>query len=156
MEFASPVTIWLCLGILLMLSELVIPGGIVILLGAACLIVASALGVGIIEGITQSLTLWFISSMVLLLSFRHITQQLIGGDAHVDNTDEEMDLYNQIAIVKNTIGPGQKTGRINCLGSDWTALGDGSEIAAGKKVRVICRDNIALVVEPVLDETPLQ
>ncbi|MCL1143739.1 NfeD family protein [Shewanella gaetbuli] len=148
MELENPITVWVCLGIILMLSEIVIPGGIVILLGSACLIVAGALGVGIIEGIAQSLTLWFISSMVLLLSFRHITQRLAGGDAHVDNTDEELDLYNQIAIVKASIGPGQQTGRISCLGSEWTALGDGSEIQVGSKVRIICRDNIALVVEP--------
>jgi len=151
MELANPITVWVCLGIILMLSEIVIPGGIVILLGSSCLIVASALGLGVIEGMAQSLTLWFISSMVLLLSFRHVTQRLVGGDAHVDNTDEELDLYNQQAIVKETIGPGQQTGRISCLGSDWTALGDGSEIKSGTKVRIICRDNIALVVEPLLE-----
>lgn len=151
MELANPITVWVCLGIILMLAEIIIPGGIVILLGSACLIVAAALATGIIEGIAQSLTLWFIASMVLLLSFRHVTQQMVGGDSHVGNTDEELDLYNQIAVVKEAIGPGQQTGRIHCLGSDWTALGDGTEIKAGSKVRIICRENIALVVEPLLE-----
>lgn len=151
MELANPITVWVCLGIILMLAEIIIPGGIVILLGSACLIVAAASATGIIEGIAQSLTLWFIASMVLLLSFRHVTQQMVGGDSHVENTDEELDLYNQIAVVKEAIGPGQQTGRIHCLGSDWTALGDGTEIKAGSKVRIICRENIALVVEPLLE-----
>jgi membrane protein implicated in regulation of membrane protease activity len=151
MELANPITVWVCLGIILMLAEIIIPGGIVILLGSACLIVAVALATGIVEGIAQSLTLWFITSMVLLLSFRHVTQQMVGGDSHIGNTDEELDLYNQIAVVKEAIGPGQQTGRINCLGSDWTALGDGTEIKAGSKVRIICRENIALVVEPLLE-----
>ncbi|MCT7942043.1 MULTISPECIES: NfeD family protein [Shewanella] len=151
MSVSDPISIWLIVGIVLMLSEIIIPGGIVILLGTSCLLVAAALALGIVEGISQSLTLWFISSMVLLLSFRHVTQRLVGGDSRVDNTDEELDLYNQHAIVKETIGPGQQTGRISCLGSDWTALGDGSEIKSGTKVRIICRDNIALVVEPLLE-----
>ncbi|QIR13487.1 NfeD family protein [Shewanella aestuarii] len=151
MELENPITVWVCLGIILMLAEIIIPGGIVILLGSACLVVALALATGIVEGIAQSLTLWFITSMVLLLSFRHVTQQMVGGDSHVGNTDEELDLYNQIAVVKEAIGPGQQTGRIHCLGSDWTALGDGSEIKAGSKVRIICRENIALVVEPLVE-----
>ncbi|MCL1056664.1 NfeD family protein [Shewanella gelidimarina] len=152
MELSNPILIWACIGLFLMLAEIILPGGIVILLGAACLVVAGALATGIVEGIVQSLTLWFISSMVLLLAFRQLTQKLVGGDAHVDSTDEELDLYNQIATVKQTIGPAQKTGRIEFQGSEWPALGDGSEIVAGSQVRVICRDNIALVVEPLADK----
>ncbi|MDB2386363.1 NfeD family protein [Shewanella sp.] len=148
MTLSNPIFIWASIGLLLMIAELILPGGIVILLGAACLLVAGALTTGLIEGIVQSLTLWFISSMVLLLLFRQLTQKLVGGEAHVDNTDEDLDLYDQTAMVKQTIGPGQQRGRVEFQGSEWPALGDGSTIAAGEEVRVICRDNIALVVEP--------
>lgn len=147
MEFSNPVIIWACVGVVLMLAEVIIPGGIVILLGAACLVVASALGIGLIEGAAQAFTLWFISSMVLLLAFRHVTQKLVGGDSHVDNTDEELDLFNKQALVKADIGPGEKSGRVEFQGAEWPALGDGSLIPAGSRVRVICRDNISLVVE---------
>lgn len=153
MEFSNLIVIWSIIGIILMLSELVIPGGIVVLLGAACLVVAGALGIGLVEGLVQSLTLWFMSAIVLLLAFRQVTQKLVGGDSHVDNTDEELDIYNQIARVKQTIGPGQTTGRVEFQGSEWPALGDGSVIAAGSEVRIICRENIALVVEPVHQAT---
>ncbi|PKG56730.1 NfeD family protein [Shewanella sp. Choline-02u-19] len=152
MELSNPILIWACIGLFLMLAEIILPGGIVILLGAACLVVAGGLATGLVEGIVQSLTLWFITSMVFMLLFRQVTQKLVGGDAHVDNTDEELDLYNQLATVKQTIGPAQKTGRIEFQGSEWPALGDGSEIVAGSQVRVICRDNIALVVEPLADK----
>ncbi|KEK27101.1 hypothetical protein SXM_3408 [Shewanella xiamenensis] len=153
MEFSNLIVIWSIIGIILMLAELVIPGGIVVLLGAACLVVAGALGIGLVEGLVQSLTLWFMSAIVLLLAFRQVTQKLVGGDSHVDNTDEELDIYNQIARVKQTIGPGQTTGRVEFQGSEWPALGDGSVIAAGSEVRIICRENIALVVEPVHQAT---
>ncbi|MGZ0843189.1 NfeD family protein [Klebsiella pneumoniae subsp. pneumoniae] len=78
----------------------------------------------------ESLTLWFMSAIVLLLAFRQVTQKLVGGDSHVDNTDEELDIYNQIARVKQTIGPGQSTGRVEFQGERMAALGDGSVIAA--------------------------
>lgn len=148
MEFSNPIIIWACLGVILMLAEIIIPGGIVILLGGACLVVAGALAVGFVDGIVQALTLWFIASIVLLLSFRQVTQKLVGGDVHVASTDEELELYNQIALVKEAIGPAQKQGRIEFQGTEWSALGDGSEIAAGTRVRIICRENIAFVVEP--------
>lgn len=118
MELSNPILMWSVIGIILMLAELIVPGGIVILLGAACLVVAGALGIGLVEGIVQSMTLWFISAIVLLLSFRQLTQRLVGGDSHVDNTDEELDIYNQIARVKQTIGPGQTTGRVEFQGSE--------------------------------------
>ncbi|QQX80677.1 NfeD family protein [Shewanella sp. KX20019] len=152
MELSNPILIWACIGLFLMLAEIILPGGIVILLGAACLVVAGGLATGLVEGIVQSLTLWFITSMVLMLLFRQVTQKLVGGDSHVDSTDEELELYNQTALVKQTIGPAQKTGRIEFQGSEWPALGDGSEITEGSQVRVICRDNIALVVEPLVEE----
>lgn len=149
MVFSNPILVWVIIGLILMLAELVVPGGIVVLLGAACLVVAGALGVGLVDGVVQSMTLWFISAIILLLTFRQVTQRLVGGDSHVDNTDEELDIYNQIARVKQTIGPGQTTGRVEFQGSEWPALGDGSIIAVGTEVRIICRENIALVVEPV-------
>lgn len=151
MESSDPMLYWALVGIVLMLAELILPGGIVVFLGAACLVVAGAIWVGVVEGLAQSLTLWFISSIVLLLSFRQLTQRLVGGDSHVGNTDEELDLFNLPARVKETIGPGEKTGRVEFQGADWPALGDGSEIPAGTRVKIICRDNIALVVEPLDD-----
>lgn len=153
MAFSNPILIWSIIGVILMLAELVIPGGIVVLLGAACLVVAGALGIGLVQGPVQSLTLWFISAIILLLTFRQVTQRFIGGDSHVDNTDEELEIYNQIARVKQIIGPGQTTGRVEFQGSEWPALGDGSIIAVGSEVRIICRENIALVVEPVIQTT---
>lgn len=142
---------WGLAGVILMLAELIIPGGIVVFLGAACLIVAAALWLGLISGIAQAFTLWFIASIVLLLAFRQVTQKLVGGDSHVDNTDEELDIYNQVAVVIQTIGPGEQLGRVRFQGADWPALGDGSQIAADSQVRVVCRDNIALVVEPLAE-----
>ncbi|MGL5408601.1 MAG: NfeD family protein [Shewanella sp.] len=152
MAFSNPIVVWALVGLSLMLAELLVPGGIVILLGAACLLVAGALGLGLVEGVVQSLTLWFIAAIVLLLTFRQVTQAVVGGDSHVDNTDEELEIYNQIAHVKQTIGPGQTPGRVEFQGSEWPALGDGSVIAVGSQVRIICRENIALVVEPVLQD----
>ena len=144
---SDPAVVWAVIGLFLILAEIILPGGIVILLGAACIVVSSLLWGGIVEGISQSLTVWFITSIVLLLGFRGLTQKLIGGDSHIDNTDEAIDLYGQVAEVKESIGPGEKQGRIHFQGSDWPAVADGTVIETGEIVRIICQQNIAFVVE---------
>lgn len=143
----NPLLIWLATGLLLMLAELVIPGGIVVFLGAACLVVAGAWQMALIDSWPQAMTLWFISSLVLLLVFRNITQKLVGGETTVANTDEDMDIYGKEATVVETIGPGEKTGRIEFQNTTWMALADGSVIEPGEKVKIICHENISLVVE---------
>lgn len=145
----NPLLIWLISGLVLMVAELVIPGGIVVFLGAACLVVAGAWQFSLVDTWPQAMTLWFISSLVLLFVFRNVTQKLAGGETTVANTDEDMDIYGKTATVVETIGPGEKTGRIEFQNSTWMAMADGSVIEPGESVRIICHDNISLVVEKV-------
>ncbi|NQZ06356.1 MAG: NfeD family protein [Algicola sp.] len=146
-DLAGPVSIWVLVGVILMAAELFIPGGIVIFLGGACLIVAGALQLGFINGWVVAMTLWFILSIILLLSFRNVTQKLVGGDVSKANTEEDMEIYGKTAKVTETIGPGEKTGRIEFQDSSWMALADGSVIEPGETVTIICHDNISMVVE---------
>ena len=143
------VLIWACVGILLMIAEIIIPGGIVLFLGLSGLIVAASLQFGLIDSWVHAFTLWFISSLVLLVFFRNLTQKFVGGDASIDNTDEEFELFGKQAVVTEVIGPGEHKGRIDFQGTSWTALGDGGTIEVGSQVKIICRDNISLVVEKI-------
>ena len=152
MELAANPMAWAILGTLLVVAELIIPGGIVVLIGASALVVAASLKLSFINTGVHALTFWFIGSTVLLISFRNLAQKMVGGDRRIENTDEELDLYGEIAEVTQTIGPGHDKGRVEYQGSGWTALGDGSVIEVGAKVRIISRDNISLVVEKEQDE----
>ena len=149
MDFATSPVNWLIFGALLMLSELIIPGGIVVFIGLGAVAVAAALQFLLIDHWVHALTLWFIASLTLLILFRNVAQNIAGGDTRIDNTDEELDEYGTQVEVLETIGPGQKKGRVDFHGSSWTALGDGSEILAGTKVEVVYRDNISIVVKPI-------
>ncbi len=143
----NPTLIWLVAGLLLIVAEAVIPGGIVMFLGAGCLVVSGAWTFALVDTWPQALTLWFISSLVLLFSFRQVIQKVAGGETSVANTDEDMDIYGKVAVVTETIGPGKKPGRIEFQSSTWQALADGTVIEPGEKVKIICHDNISLLVE---------
>ena len=63
---------WVIAGSALVVAELIIPGGIVVFLGIACLMVAGALWLGFISTWVGSLTLFFIASLTLILLLRSL------------------------------------------------------------------------------------
>lgn len=149
MEFNNDVLMWAGSGLLLMLAELIIPGGIVVFLGLAAITVSALLQFGFINNWMEAFTLFFVTSIALLLIFRNVGQNMVGGDSKIENTDENLDVFGQEATVIETIGPGTKKGRIHFQGTDWSALGDGTKIAKGEKAKVICRENISYIVEKI-------
>ncbi len=148
MSLSDPVAIWLIAGIVLMLAELIIPGGIVVFIGLGAFLTGGLLFVGIIDTWVSAWLFFFIATMVLIFAFRGVTQKLVGGDSHIANTDENLDIYGKTALVIETIGPGENPGRIEFQGTQWPALGDGQEIQTGSEVTIVCHENISLLVEP--------
>lgn len=68
-------------------------------------------------------------------------------------------LLGETAIVLAPLAP---TGRVRVLGEDWAArlkgtpVGPSGEVPADEKVRVIARDGLTLIVEPVQPTSPAQ
>lgn len=149
MTLADPVAIWLIIGVVLMVAELVIPGGIVFFVGLSAVLTGGVWFTGLVSTWTNALVLFFISTMVLILAFRGITQKLVGGDSHVANTDEELEIFGKTVKVVSKIGPGKDEGRVEFQGTQWTAISDGSEIEAGEQVNIVCHENISLLVERI-------
>ena len=137
---------WLIIGALFMLSELIIPGGIIFFLGAACFIVAAAVYIGLITTWMSALTLFLISSLVLIIALRAIVSQFVEGDSTVANTEEIIDEVDELVEVTETIGPADKAGAVKFHGTIWRALGEGEEIPAGSTARIVARENISLLV----------
>jgi len=147
---------WLILGVVFIIAELIIPGGIIIFLGIAALVVASALIFGLVETWTSVLTLWFISSLVLVILLRSVAQRFAGGDSTVANTDEILDVFGETVEVVDTIGPGEKKGRVVFRGAEWHALGHGGVIESAQQAQVVSHENITLIVQPLSDKDTTQ
>ena len=152
MDLLLNVWFWIILAAVFIVAELVIPGGIIIFLGIAGLIVAISMQLGFVASWANALTLWFISSLVLVVLLRGIAQKMLGGDSSVANTDEDVDAMGEIVEVVKTIGPGEAKGRVVFRDISWNAVSDGSEIPAGEKAQIVYRDNITLVVEKITSE----
>lgn len=141
-------TIWFISGIVLMVLEFLVPGGIVFFLGLSATIVALLLYIGLIEGWLQAFSVWFIGSLVLLFSLRGVVHKLLPSQRERSKTDEDLDAYNLPAEVVERI-PAKGEGRIAFRGSTWVArsVHDDQDLEAETAVRIVYRDNLVWMVE---------
>jgi len=144
---------WVIAGSALVVAELIIPGGIVVFLGIACLMVAGALWLGFISTWVGSLTLFFIASLTLILLLRSLLSGFFEGDSSVANTDESLDEVNQIVRVIETIGPGHQAGVVAFRGTHWRALTHDVVIEAGSQAKIVSRENTTMIVQPELESS---
>lgn len=145
--------IWFVGGVVLMLLELVLPGGIVFFLGLGATLVSLLLYIDLVDGWLQAFTTWFIGSLALLFGLRGVVQKLVPAQVEKGGTDEDLDAYNQLAEVCERI-PAQGEGRISFRGSTWLARNYHSDrdLETGTTVRIVFRDNLVWVVEALEQE----
>ena len=148
MEYILFFETWIILAILFACLEIFVPGGILLNLGIASLIVAIGVQQEILDTWVLTLTTWFIIATCLLIAVYFITERFFAGDTTIENIYEELDIYGKTVDVLEQIGPGTHAGRVEFQGTTWTALGDGTVINAGSQASIVCKENISLVVEP--------
>ncbi len=152
MDFLLNITFWIVLAIIFGVAELVVPGAVLMFLAASGLLVAVCIAMGLVDTWMSVLTLWFISSLVMLIALRGLVTRFVPGDESYSNTEEILDDLGEIVEVVKTIGPGENIGRVSFRDINWNAVSDGSEIGKGEKVKIVSRDNITLIVEPATAE----
>ena len=139
--------VWLIAGIVLIATELFLPGLVVCFLGAAAIIVAALRWFGLIPGLMESFTVWFVTSIVLLLGLRHFLLKWIPSESTYDLTDEDVDAVGSIVDVVETVSDSNQQGRIRFAGTTWPAIARQGTLLAGQKAKLLYRDNLVWVVD---------
>ncbi len=147
MDFLLLFETWLILAVLFSLAEIFIPGGILLNLGLASLIVSLGVKFELLDTWVLTLTTWFISASILLFVIYFFSERYFNDEKTIENVYGEVDIYGKKVLVTEQIGPGINAGRVKFQGTTWTALSDGSQIEAGSHVTIVCKDNISLIVE---------
>jgi inner membrane protein len=137
--------IWLALGLILMVIELVTPSGFFVMffgLGALSVGVLTRLGMG--GPPWMEWLLFTVFSLVFVLLFRGRLQQRVQSSA-TGNVDT---LVGEIAVPREKIAPGG-VGRVDLRGTTWTARNAAAvTIEPGRRCRVVSVDNLLLSVQP--------
>jgi membrane protein implicated in regulation of membrane protease activity len=143
--------VWLGAGAFLMAAELAVPGLVVVFLGMAAVVVALGRWLGLWTSPMGSLTAWFTWSIVFLVILRSLVLRWFPGESTVQATDEDSEAFGQIVEVVTGVNAKDPAGRIRYQGTSWPAISLQGDIPAGRKARLLARDNLAWVVEPVED-----
>jgi len=147
-DFLRPEFIWALVGLVLLLLEFIAPGLIIFFFGLGAWVVALACLFWNIN-VNIQLIIFLVSSVVLLFVLRKFLKGLFMGHVYSKQPDGE-DLKEYLGLkvmVTETITP-PRAGKVEVNGVEWKAVSD-SEIAVGKLVEVLGRDNLTLTVKTI-------
>lgn len=137
------------LGGILVLAEIIIPGGIVGLLGLNAILTGVLVYFGLLESIPAVLLTWLGLSLGSYLVARPTLTRLLGGETSYRLPVEELEAMDQLVDVVETVTSEGNHGRIRFQGISWQAMCLEGTIAKGSKAKIKYRDNLTYIVESV-------
>ncbi len=135
-------------GILLMVLETLVPGGVTFLLGFSGLAVGILRYFGFLQDPFSATLTWLLSSMALTILIRPFLKRYFPGETFSKFADEDYEAMDQIVDVVEPINDMDNSGRIRYQGISWQARTLEGEVPAGAQVRIKYRDNTTWIVEP--------
>jgi membrane protein implicated in regulation of membrane protease activity len=152
METSQPMDFWMLfwgtLGIVLIFSELLLPGGIAFFMGAGALFVAALHLLGLVNSPLSGFTIWFVLSTVMMFTLKGLVDKFLPHITSRGNIDEEVDAFGTVVKVVEEIAH-DKPGRIEYMGTTWPALAkqpDG-HFRPGDHAVLIFKDNLTWLVD---------
>ena len=139
--------LWAFLGLFLLGSEIVTPGGFYMLFfGIGALVVGALVGLGMIHSEWMSWLLFSVFSVASLVILRPPLRRLMTADrGNVSSVDT---MGGETAIVLDDLPPGA-TGKAECRGSTWNAHSAGDKpLLKGQRSLVDRVDGITLWIKP--------
>ncbi len=142
------VIIWLIIGVILIVAEIIIPGAVLFFIGASCVLTGLLIHFGHISGFVEISLTFFLSSIFMVLLFRSLFLRLLPGKSTVSNTDELQDSLGDMVEVVETITP-YRRGRIRYRGTTWDAQSD-HHLEQGEKAIIEGRDGQCWIIRPLV------
>lgn len=139
----EPISIWIILGVILLVAEVLSVSFYSIFFGIGALITALLIYMGIANDLTAQLLVFGVASMGSLLIFR---KPLLG--VFNKNAKEFKEIIDDFARVSAAIPP-HGEGKVFYRGADWIAYSDADHsIEENARVKIRKIDGIKLIVDP--------
>lgn len=139
--------VWVIVGIVLLLAEVLTPGGFYLLfVGLAAIIIGAATAFGLQYDLWYQVFLFAALSVLLLsLARRPLVARLSLTSADRAAVD---DVVGEVAVAKERLAPGQN-GQVELRGTVWSARNcAATTILPGERSRVMSVEGLTLVVGP--------
>lgn len=134
-------------GVLLMILETVLPGGVAFFLGVGGLLTGGLRLLGLVSDPVVSVLVWMFVSTGLTIALRPLAVRYLGGDFSLAMTDEDAEAMGQTVTVVEPVSDETK-GRIRFRGATWDARTTEGRLPKGAEARILYRDNLTWIVEP--------
>ena len=142
-------SIWLGLGFFFMATEFLVPGLVMAFVGLGALTVALSMYLGYIDLLIQQFLIFFISSIIYLISLRFLVLSFVPTNRRKENIDEDEEVIGKIVEIISDINS-DEFGRIEYSGSSWKARSEGGQtILKGEQAKIVGRDNITWIVKKI-------
>lgn len=141
---------WLIFGVVLVLSEILLPGGIAFFVGLGAVFVGALYFFELISDPLTGFTIWFILSITFLFTLKGFVDKFLPNTESKSNTDEDLDAFGArvkvVAALSST-----ETGRIEFQGSTWPARARNPQtnLQPGDMAVIVFRDNMTWLVDAV-------
>jgi membrane protein implicated in regulation of membrane protease activity len=137
-------------GLLLMVLETVVPGGVAGFLGIGGLVIAGLRAVGLLMDPWTAIITWIFLSVGLTIALRPLAMRFVQGEISLDLTDEDAEAMGQTVKVVAAVGE-EEPGRIRYRGAEWDARTVEGQLPKGAEAKLLYRDNLTWVVEAADD-----
>jgi inner membrane protein len=150
MDLANAELLWFLVGLVLLLSELMMPGFVIVFFGVGAWITAALVAFGLLPNFNAQLLVFLISSLLALVLFRKRGKKYFEGSVSgaMKPGDPFDEIKGQRAVAISAITPKGPGGQVEYHGTPWSAESD-VPIAAGQPVEIVERNNLVLRVKPV-------
>ena len=140
--------IFLIGGVLLLFFEVVVPGCVALFLGLGGIVVAALRFIGLLTDPFTAVIAWALLSAGLTVALRPVALRYFGGDSITGITDENAETMGQSVTVTESVSA-DEPGRVRFRGAAWDARTMEGTLPKGAEARIVYRDNLTWVVEPV-------
>jgi membrane protein implicated in regulation of membrane protease activity len=142
----TPSVLWLSLGVVLLIVEVVTGGFWIGFFGVGGLVTALALWTDAIAGLNAQIAVFLLASILPLVVLRKPLKAWLDRDAQASRIN---DAAGQLAVVvQDIVPPGM--GRVEYQGSTWEAeSAAGERLAATTRVRIVGQDGTRLSVRAI-------
>ena len=143
--FSNASVIWMIIGVVLLLLELVAPGLIIMFFGIGALITAFTLLFSDIS-ISWQLALFLVTSGISILLLRKSLHKKFFSSSSLLKDELEDEFIGKTA--KATCSFENNLGKVEFKGCAWNAISQ-DDIIEGQLVEIIKKDSITLTVKPI-------
>ena len=149
LTFAS--LLWLLVGVLLFILELMLPGFVLFFFGLGAWVTAITSWLWPIE-LSGQLAIFIASSLLSLLALRGLIRRVFLGKRTDAGEDTPSAREGEVAEVLVTIAPPAE-GKIRYSGSSWRATAE-ERIEAGEMVAIVRQEGLLMRVRKIADLAP--